>query len=574
MAVMAVSAFAETISAPSPLDTARALMGQGKYAEAIIILREADLSQSSPSQTLRMLGDCCKAQKNWEQAIEYFGKALPGSQDQATEKDIRVQMMDCNLAAGNTGSAFAALDELAADYPNEAPRFHYVIGRRYQWNHEYGKAAKELSEATKLPPTDPDAKDAAKRYICCCLSAMDFDGALAYLPTFVSNHPDSIPEVVSKELYRWKFKIPQVIEIVDKAIATTGRDTTEMRIGLADCYLATNNWDKGLSTLKAIPENKRSANWHVAMAKCYWGQERKTEAAEELKQAISMGSGVDSKELLMEYYRDMDEQGHMLAQAQLLEKEWPERTGEWLMNQGWACLNMERYEKAIPLFREAVSRYPDDRWVVRGSLVSLGECLYRLGKGQEALSSLDDYYERRPELKQEHLLIHAKVMWHGAVDSHATTIELKKLIADYPGHSIANEARQFLTKVLLTTGNWDEAVQWLEDQASGIPEWREWDKVAMNRRIAYACFMGKQYAKAANIYKRLMKTENSNEEDRADAMCHLGMCEYKMGHRQSGMVYLSHLIERYPNTPAAKDATGMLRIWAAGDIWADEMASK
>lgn len=255
--LLMASAIADTVSSPSALDNAKALISQGKYAEAIPILDKIASSDPAAPQALKMMGECHKAQKNWLQATKCFEKVLTYPEAPLQTKDARIQLMDCYLADNETSRGYACLDKLVADYPDDAARFHYVVGRRYQWMHQYAEAAKELREAVKLPTTDPDAKDAAKRYICCCLSAMDFDGALAYLPTFVSNYPDSVPDIVSKELYRWKFKIPQVIDIVEKASTGDEKNANELKIGLADCYLATNNWDKGLMVLKSIPDSKR-----------------------------------------------------------------------------------------------------------------------------------------------------------------------------------------------------------------------------------------------------------------------------------------------------------------------------
>lgn len=600
--VLMASAFAETVPPPTPLDAAKALFDQGKYAEAIPILDKIASSDPAAPQALKMMGECYKAQRNWPQATKYFEKALTYPDASLQTKDIRIQLMDCYLADNGASRGFACLDRLVADYPDDAARFHYVVGRRYQWMHQYAEAAKELREAVKLPTTDPDAKDAAKRYICCCLSAMDFDGALAYLPTFVSDYPDSIPEVVSKELYRWKFKIPKVVEIIEKAASGTDKDTTELKIGLADCYVATNNWDKGLATLNGIPTSRRCANWRVAMAKCYWGQNKKSRAVEELKQAIKNGSDLDSKKLLMEYYRGTGDRENMLAQAKLLEKEWPANAGEWLMNQGWALLEMDRCEDAVPVFREAISRYPDNRWVVRGSMVSLAECLYGLDKADEAMADLKAYYDKHPDLKSEYLFVSGQIQRYGPHDNQQSIAILNKLIAEHPTDPLANEASKFLVPGLEAAGQWGEATSILEAQLNGMPSWRDWDRIPVLQQLADCKFRSKEYAEAIDLYREVIASKYATKETyltamyrlgmcqqetgdleeakhtyravlkqyavpevvRAKTMCALAICYWQTGLKDAARRLMQEVADKYPDMEEAMNARGYLYIWTEG----------
>lgn len=518
------------------------------------------------SEALSSAAVCYRVQKNWSEAIKCYERILTLPSAQLREKDVMSSIMDCHLAANNTSQAYAYLEKLSSQYPDDIPRFHYVLGRRFYWMHQYADAVKELRQGIKMPKSDPEAKDACQKFINCSLSAMDWDGALAYLPTLVRDYPDSVPEVVGKQLDRWKFKIPQAIEIVEKASKEIPGDTTGLRIGLADCYVSVRNWGKSAEVLDSVPADRRdrSPDWHAVMAKCRWGQNRRPEAITELKRAIELGGNVELKKLLMDYYRSEADWESMLAQAQLLEKDWPQNTAEWLMNQGWAYLDMKEYAKAVPKFREAITRFPDHRFVVRGSLVSLAECLYRLGKKDEALKTVNDYYASRSELRAEYYLVYAQTMYYGARDYAQSEAYLRKLLSQYPHDPLVSSARRFLADVAETARDWGGASEALAQDAAAIPAWREWDKVGPMARLADSYFNDKKYGQAADTYKQLLKINHVLPEVRARVLYRLALSQHELGFEQSAVVYLQELIRSYPDEPPAREARGALLVWSGG----------
>jgi tetratricopeptide (TPR) repeat protein len=554
--MLMVSAFAETVSTPSPLDNAKALISQGKQIEAIPILDKIVASDpTSAPDALLMIGTCYKAQKDWPQAIKYFEKAVAGTETSNIRKDIRVQIMDCHLANGAAGEAFVCLDKLEADYPDDVPRFHYVIGRRYQWMHQYAEAADELKLALqphKTPPSDPDITDAAYRYICCSLSAMQFDNALAYLPTFVNLYPERIPDIITKDLYRWKFKVTEVVETVDKASRGTSPSTVsgqKLRVALASCYISTQDWTKALATIKEVTGDSK----HELLARCYWGQNETDKAVAELKEAIKMTGSNDLKRLLMEYYRGSGDWGNMLTQTDVLLKDWPEMSHEWLLNKGWALLDADKFDQAVPVFSEAIERYPDQRWVIRGAQVSLGECLYRLGKGQEALTGLKSYYDARPELANEYIMLYAQIMYHGARNYDESLECLDKLT----GTPFAYDAAQFRATVLDGAGRSGEAADAKKRLSDAIPVWSTWTKVPAMTRVAESYFAAGQYPKAIHQYKAILDYEKLPDDLRASAMYKIALC-YKEQNRQTlAMGYLNRVISDYPKTQAGIDAKNL-----------------
>jgi tetratricopeptide (TPR) repeat protein len=545
------------------LERARTQWFAREYAQALATLKAMDDPASDP-EVLQLMGDCYKGLKDWPQAIKCFEQILTCKDSPFRVQDVKSWIMDCYLANNEPYKALNTLEKLAAEYPDDAPKFYWLVGRRYQWMGQYAEGAKYFKQALKMPKTDPLAKDAARRFICCSLSAMDWDGALTYLPTFVSDFPDSAPEILSAELDRWKFKTLPAIQVVEKVVAETrGEDKLKLKIGLADCYAAVREWDKARSLLNSVPKSsqQRSAEWHAAMAKCCWGQDKTKEAMTELKEAIKLEGRPEWKKLLMVYYRDSGDNENMLAQAVLLEKELPEETSEWLINQGWAYLDMKQYDKAVPIFRDCISRFPDQRWIIRGAQVSLAECLYRLGKGEQALADLKDYYKARPELQCEYLLLYGQVMYHGARDYAASIAALKKLLADCAGDPLAADARQFLVRVLQTAGRSEEAAEVLRSSSADIPVWRSWDQAELLRSTADMYFRAKDYGRAADTYRELVQAKSGSQEAQAAAIYRLAVCEHEMGNLDSALGHLRRVIAEFPNTSTARQASGSLYVW-------------
>lgn len=475
--------------------------------------------------------------------------------------------MDCQLADNNPGNALNLLDKLVADYPARAGRFYHVAGRRYQWMHQYGDAAKALRQAVdKLKPNDPDAKDAAQRYICCALSAMDFNAALDYLPTYAKRYPDGISAVFSSQIYRWKFKIPDAIKAIQKALDEMPAASTrayELTIALADCYTATENWDKAAFCLASLPKSYQdtSASWNAIQAKCLWGRDEDQKAVESLNRAISLGGGNDLKRLLMEYYRGIADWEDMLRQAQLLQKDWPENTGEWRLNEGWAYLDMGQYEKAVPVFQDAIKRFPDQRWVVRGAQVSLAECLYRLGKKDEALDGLRDYYKSRSELRPEYLYLYGQVMYFAAKDYAEAEKYMRQVVREYPGDPMVYQAKQFLPLTLEMQGNWKDASDRLKAAADAVPAWSTWTKARDLKTAADGYFQGKLYKEAADTYEQAMKMQGISKDVKASLMYKLGLCEKELGHGQLAVTYLQRIVTDFPKTKVYDRARETLSVW-------------
>lgn len=507
---------------------------QGQYQAAI-----DTLADDNTPDGLKVRGNCYKALHEWGKAAECYAQITPQT------KDTRLWIADCRLAEGNPGP----MQELLKEFPDD-PLLRLTAGRRYQWMLRFEDAARELKGV--------EGSEASQRYILCSLSAMRFDDALQYLPIYVKKYPEGIPTVVSGNLYRWKFKVPEVVKVVEDA-----QDGTKLlKVALADCYVAVHEWSKCLKLLQTIPEDQRDASWFECLAKCYWGQERNKEAVEALQQAINLESTLARQKTLLFYYRDSGNYTAMLEQTKTLVKLWPQYSDEWLLNQGWAYLDLGKYAEAIPIFEDVIANHGNQRWVVRGAWVSLGECLYKLGQGDKVAGKLKDYYEWS-DLKIEYLLMQAQIAFHGPRDIDACLSKLDEIIVVYQSDPLARDARAFKMMVLEGDERWEEAAKIQESMANALPVWSTWSRAEMAQRSADSYFQAKKYKDAVAIYRGILGMDIS-DDIRADITLQVALCQKEQGYVQSAKAYLTTLIRRFPESSAATKSKDLLRLWKEG----------
>lgn len=534
------------------------LAKKGNHDAAISILSKIT-DQAQAPQALLLMASCYKKQRNWSQVIECYQQLLekyPNSV--APDKEVKIWIMDYYLADNNIHMGSNYLEQLCAEYPEDAHRFHYIAGRRYQWVHKYADAVKELREAVKLPNTNSNVKDAAKRLICCYLSAGNFDGALEYLSTYIKQYPDQIPNIMIGQTSRWDSRMPDAIQVIEETLHSmpaSSSNSDAVRIGLAEFYVAIQDWDKASNHLVSIP--KPFGNWYVLRAKCYHGEKEFDRAIETLKQAISLDNSIKLQRLLLEYYRDAGDWKSMLAQTQMLQKGWPDLMPEWRLNEGWAYLDMKEYVKAISVFRDIIKCYPGKRNVVRGAMISLGECLYKIDKGDEAMQELDKYYSSRPELNEEKKLVHAMILYHGPRD----LAEAEEILRGLAGTSMANPAKLGLLRVLGAQDKWKENAELRLNMLNAIPDWSPWAKAKALEEVADSYYMGRHYKEAVEVYKEILKLKIIPTGLRCQVMLQTARCQKELGYQLSAKNYLSRIITDYPETYNAKQAEELLQVW-------------
>ena len=134
--MLMASAVAETVLQPSPLDSAKALISQGKQKDAIPILEKIVASDpDSAPQALDMMADCYDALEKWSKAIECLQKLQALSPKTPAPREIKLRFMDYYLAIGDLEKYQSLRKELADEYRGDGWRVYYTVGRRLVLKH-------------------------------------------------------------------------------------------------------------------------------------------------------------------------------------------------------------------------------------------------------------------------------------------------------------------------------------------------------------------------------------------------------------------------------------------------------
>ena len=135
--ILMASAFAETVSPPSPLDTAKALISQGKQKDAIPILEKIVASDpDSAPHALDMMVGCYDALEEWGKAIGCLEELLTLHPNSVSpDGEIKRRMMDYYLADGKFEEYQSLRRELAGEFQSDAWKLYYTVGRRRVLRH-------------------------------------------------------------------------------------------------------------------------------------------------------------------------------------------------------------------------------------------------------------------------------------------------------------------------------------------------------------------------------------------------------------------------------------------------------
>jgi tetratricopeptide (TPR) repeat protein len=506
VAVLAASASAETGSSSAAgvsgrLDDAKRLVGEGKCTEGIPVLEEvAACDPESAPQALKMMGDCYKAQQNWSKAIEAFETLLARYPDSvAPDREVKTWIMDCQLANGDLEKCLSLRKELLSQYQDDAWKLYYLVGRRHFWSHAYSKAVPELKKALELGATsknDPEIIEANKR--------------------------------------------------------------------LVQSYILEKQWERaeqlGNKLLGDYPDN--AYQWHLEIGKCYQGRGEYEKAVESLETAAKLSPKhfEDTKRMykaLLNCYDMTRRHEQAIALARKLVEDYPEEPG-WKWELGFFYFGKQEYEKAAPLFQKVVES-SKAQWEIRSSQIFLGQCLFKLGRGSEALEAVESYYKARPELWDDRLLVKGAVLFYGPEDYAGCIEKVQELIArSAKGEksALVPTARELLYKSLEKTGEFTGAASTIETLAA------ENKDLAWLAQAARDYYKAKNYKEAKRVCKEVINGSNIPRELMAQCMHYLALCYWETGLKEAAKRLMLKVSEQYPNTEGGVRARGWLYLWS------------
>jgi len=228
-----------------------------------------------------------------------------------------------------------------------------------------------------------------------------------------------------------------------------------------------------------------------------------------------------------------------------------------------------QYEKGIPVCKSIVDRVSNPKTVV-DALTVLAECMYPLGKGDEAVAYQDDYYAKHPDLKFEADWVRCRTAYHAEKNWTKAADLLEKLVADYPDR--ASEPLPMLADALQATGQTQKAAEAI-DTLMKTARGQERNDLATRKADIY--FAGKMYREAADAYKEIMSSMDTAAEAygavlaahsiprdlEAKAKFHLATCEWRLGNTAGATAGMLLVIKDYADTKWATYAQEMLQAW-------------
>lgn len=508
VAALAVSAAAQTAPPPAAssggLDEAKRLIGDGKRTEAIAVLEGiASSDQAAAPQALQMMAGCYKILQTWSKAIECFEKLLADHPNSvAPDREVRIWIMDCYLANNEAEKALALRKELLSQYQSDAWKLYYIVGRRYVWQHKHTQAIPELQKVRELA-------------------------------------------LISKYA-------PDVIDANKK---------------LLHCYLEQKRWhsadELGQRLIKEYPD--RAYEWQYEVGRCYYGQRKYDQAIEYLEPAAKLAprntvSAKDIFKVLLDSYDKIDRLDRSIPLAEKLVADYPADSA-WQWRLAWYYLQRKEYGKAAPLF-EKVTKTSRAQWEIRKSLIYYGQCLFKLGKGDQALEMVETYFKDKPDLWDERLLVKGGVLFYGPEDDAGCVAVLKDLVdQDAAGKKSTDEelvctARELMYRALERSRNLTEAGKVLEDMAA------ETKDMVWLARAGEDYYGAKNYKEAIRVYTAVSDRPGVPDDIRARCMYGLALCYWDTGQKYTARRLAAKTADEYPKTEAAMMARGSLLSWS------------
>lgn len=369
----------------------------------------------------------------------------------------------------------------------------------------------------------------------------------------------------------WKHAHAQAIPELEKALAgcAPGQSSAEIidvNAKLLHCYVERKQWDKAENLAGRLIKNypDRAYEWNYELGRSYIMREDYIRATGILESAAETTpkTATIAKYLykaILDCYDETDRLDKAIPLAEKLLAADPNYSG-WQWRLGWYYLNKKQYEKAASLF-EKVTKSSKAAWEIRKALIFRGECLYKMGKGEEALTAVDAYFKDRPAQWDDRLLVRAGVLFYGARDDTGCVAALTELLSQVEAgkkSSLVSTARELMCKSLVRKGDWAAAGSMAEKTWTGSkdPYWLV--------QAGEGYYKAGDYAQAKRVYKAGMDSRGIPADVRAQCMNGLALCYWDTGLKDAARRLAERVMTEYSGTLAATSAMNSLNSWTAG----------
>jgi tetratricopeptide (TPR) repeat protein len=300
-----------------PFDTARPLLGQGKYDEAISQLQSLAVAKPVPKGLSRELGAAYYAKGDFLKAVENLKTALV--EDPSDNEATQLLGLSYYLA-GRPADAIPYLEKVQSWMPRANVDASYILGICYIQTKNYPKARTAFARMFDVPP------DSAAGYLFTArmLLRQEFDPVAEEYALKAAALDTKLPGAhqLLGELYLYKSRVPEAIEQFQKELALNPANASTY-YKLADAYSRVQKYDDAERLLqRSIWLDATSTGPYILMGKVLAKKGEFELAVRALRRAATMDpNNPMTHHLLGQTYRDMgkkEEAETELKQAEAL----------------------------------------------------------------------------------------------------------------------------------------------------------------------------------------------------------------------------------------------------------------
>jgi len=300
----------------SPFDSARRMLSQGKYDDAIHELQTLGAAQPAPRGLARELGTAYYKKGDYLKAVESLKAAQ--AEDPADKESVQLVGLSYYLS-GRPGDAIPYLEKVQSWMPRANVDASYILGICYIQTKDYPKARTAFARMFDVP------SDSAAGYLFTArmLLRQEFDPVAEEYALKATTLDPKLPGAhqLLGELYLYKSRVPEAIEQFQKEISLSPANPATY-YKLADAYSRVQKYDDAERLLqRSIWLDATSTGPYILLGKVL---EKKGEfelAVRALRRAATMDPNNSiTHHLLGQTYRDMGKKDEAETELKLAQE--------------------------------------------------------------------------------------------------------------------------------------------------------------------------------------------------------------------------------------------------------------
>lgn len=221
---------------------------------------------------------------------------------------------------------------------------------------------------------------------------------------------------------------------------------------------------------------------------------------------------------------------------------------------GYTYYNVTNYQKASEFFSKVTSQ---DDSLNQNASYHLADCYLKMGNKKYALNCFYDAYRLKfnPAITEDALFNYARLSYE--LDFHPYNSAVKALqqyLNDFPGSLRAEEARELLVDLLMSTGNYKDAIAVIESMKVKTERiWTTYQKVNYFHGVEQ--FNSSAYSDAISLFNKAI-TYSYDRKIRAEALFWKGESYYRLTNYDSAAACYDMFVKYPPSADVKYFARG------------------